>query len=54
MEFEIPRLTLVEGLPKYDGINEAQAISDALNIVKKSLDGRRSRHLNIDPIRASL
>jgi hypothetical protein len=49
----MPKLTLVEGLPKYDGINEAQTIADALNIMKKGLDGRRSRHLNIRPIRAN-
>lgn len=45
----MPILTLVEGLPKYEGINEAYAISDSLNIMRKSIDGRRNRHLRICP-----
>ena len=45
----MPILTLVEGLPKYEGINEAYTISDSLNIMRKSIDERRARHLQIDP-----
>lgn len=45
----MPILTLVEGLPKYEGVNEAVAISDALNIMRKSVDGRRDRYLRIYP-----
>ena len=41
------KLTLIEGLPKYDQVNEAKVLSDALKIMMKSLDGRRSRHLHI-------
>lgn len=47
------KLTLVEGLPKYDGIDEADAIADALNIMKKGLGKNRSKHLYINSIRAN-
>ena len=46
------RLTLVEGLPKYDGIDEANAIADALNIMKKGLGHEKSKKLYINSIRA--
>jgi hypothetical protein len=47
------KLTLVEGLPKYDGINEANAIANALNVMKKGLGNNRSKHLHINSIRAN-
>jgi hypothetical protein len=49
----MPRLRLIEGLPKYEKIDEAKAIADALNIMKKGIDGRRSRHLKIFSTRAN-
>jgi len=45
----LPKLILLEGLPKYENVNEAYAIADALEIMKKSCDGRRARHLKIIP-----
>ena len=47
------KLTLVEGLPKYDGINEANAIADALNIMKKGLGVKRYKILHVNSIRAN-
>jgi hypothetical protein len=49
----MPRLRLIEGLPKYEKIDEAKAIADALNIMKKGIDGRRSRYLKIFSNRAN-
>lgn len=40
-------LNLVEGLPKYEKINEAKAIAEALRTMKRGLDGKRERHLQI-------
>ena len=47
------RLTLVEGLPKYEGINEAKAIADVLKIMKRGLDPRKAKSLDIKTIRAT-
>jgi hypothetical protein len=47
----VTRLTLVEGLPKYDGIEEANAIAEALNIMKKGLGSDNSKKLYISSIR---
>jgi len=41
------RLLLVEGLQKYEGINEAQVLADALRLMMKGYDGRRTRSLKI-------
>jgi hypothetical protein len=49
----VTRLILVEGLPKYDGIDEANAIADALNIMKKGLGDPKSKNLLINSIRAN-
>jgi hypothetical protein len=49
----VTKLTLVEGLPKYDGIDEANAIADALNIMKKGLGDPNSKKLLINSIRAN-
>ncbi|MEM2970402.1 MAG: hypothetical protein QXR63_05660, partial [Candidatus Bathyarchaeia archaeon] len=43
------RLLLVEGLPKYEGINEAQVLADALCLMMKGYDKRRTRSLKITP-----
>lgn len=43
------RLVLLEGLPKYEGINEAQALADALRLMMKGYDGRKTRGLKIIP-----
>ena len=45
----MPKLVLIEGLPKYENVNEAKAITLALEIMKKEIDGRRARHLKIIP-----
>ena len=49
----MPKLTLIEGLPKYEGINEAKAIADVLKIMKRGLDPRQSKNLSIKAIRAN-
>jgi len=41
------RLILIEGLPKYEGVNEAQALADALQLMMKGYDGRRTKSLKI-------
>ena len=46
------RLTLVEGLPKYEGINEAKALATALRIMKRGYDQRKVRNLGITARRA--
>jgi hypothetical protein len=43
------RLLLVEGLPKYEGINEAQVLADALYLMMKGYDKRRTKSLKITP-----
>jgi hypothetical protein len=43
------RLILLEGLPKYERINEAKALADALHLMMKGYDGRRTRGLKITP-----
>ena len=48
----MPKLILIEGLRKYEGISEVDALSNALQLMKKSCDGRRARHLKIIPHRA--
>jgi len=41
------RLTLVEGLPRYERINEAKALATALRIMKRGYDQRKVRNLRI-------
>jgi len=41
------QLILLEGLPKYEGINEAKALADALRLMMKGYDRRRTRGLKI-------
>jgi len=41
------RLTLIEGLPKYEGINEAKSLATALRIMKRGYDQRRVKNLRI-------
>jgi len=48
----MPKIILIEGLPKYERVNEAKSIADALEVMKKSCDGRKTRHLEILPHRA--
>lgn len=43
------QLILLEGLPKYEGINEAKALADALRLMMKGYEGRRTRGLKITP-----
>jgi len=43
----MPRLLLIEGLPKYEGINEAKALAMALRLMIKGYDGRTAKSLNI-------
>ena len=43
----MPRLLLVEGLPKYEGINEAEALATALRIMIKGYDRRTTKSLKI-------
>lgn len=43
----MPTLTIVEGLPKYEKANEADALSFALKLMIKACDGRRARNLKI-------
>jgi len=45
----MPKIILIEGLPKYERVNEAKSIAEALEVMKKSCDGRRARHLEIIP-----
>jgi len=43
----MPCLLLVEGLPKYEGINEAEALATALRIMIKGYDRRTTKSLKI-------
>jgi len=43
----MPRLLLIEGLPKYEGINEAKALAMALRLMIKGYDGRTAKSLKI-------
>lgn len=40
-------LLLIEGIHKYERINEAQALANALRLMMKGYDGRRTRGLQI-------
>jgi len=46
------KLILVEGLPKYEGVNEAKALASALRVMKKGYDQRKVRNLRIIAHRA--
>jgi len=37
------KLVLLEGLPKYEGINEAKTLKQGLKLMMKGYDGRRVR-----------
>jgi hypothetical protein len=41
------RIVLLEGLPKYEGVNEAQALACALNLMVKGYDKRKAKGLKI-------
>ena len=41
------KLLLIEGIHKYERINEAQALANALRLMMKGYDGRRTRGLQI-------
>jgi len=41
------RLILIEGLPKYERVNEAKALAYALRIMKRGYDQRKVRNLKI-------
>lgn len=46
------KLTLLEGLPKYEGVNEAKALASALRIMMKGYDQRKVKNLKISAHRA--
>jgi hypothetical protein len=41
------RLLLIEGIHKYEKINEAQSLANALRLMMKGYDGRKTRGLKI-------
>jgi len=41
------KLTLIEGLPKYENINEAKALATALRIMRRGYDQRKVKNLTI-------
>jgi hypothetical protein len=47
MAIGMRQLILIEGMPKYEGINEAKALADALRLMMKGYDRRTTRGLKI-------
>jgi hypothetical protein len=44
----IKKLVLVEGLPKYEGVHEAEALTDALELMKRAFNEKRRKSLVIE------
>lgn len=39
----VPRLLLIEGLPRYEGVSECRALYESLLLFQKDMDGRKLR-----------